>query len=93
MPSGDPRPSLDYTLGMAKQNAIKLLVEVRTDHTIRLPDEVPVGPAEVIVLTRVPSAAPPPEALGLFKDAPELIDRAMAHVVEMRSRSRMRPAK
>ena len=37
--------------------------------------------------------AQPPEALGLFKDTPELIDRAMAHVVEMRSRSRMRPAK
>ena len=76
-----------------KQNAIRLLVEVKADHTIRLPDDVPVGPAEVIVLTSVPSEAQPPEALGLFKDTPELIDRAMAHVVEMRSRSRMRPAK
>ena len=78
---------------MRKQNAITLLVEIGADHTIRLPDDVPVGPAEVIVLTTVPSGAPPPEALGLFHDNPELIDRAMAQVVEMRSRSRMRPAK
>ena len=78
---------------MTKQNAIRLLVEIGADHTIRLPDEVPVGPAEVIVLTSVPSEAPPPEALGLFKDTPELIDRVMDQVVEMRSRSRMRPAK
>ncbi len=76
-----------------KQHAIKLLVEVKADHTIRLPDDVPIGPAEVIVLTSVPSEAPPPEALGLFKDAPELVDRVMDEVVEMRSRSRMRPAK
>lgn len=89
----DPFLTLGYALRMTKQNAIKLLVEVGADHTIRLPDEVPIGPAEVIVLTTVRSEAPPPEALGLFKDTPELIDRAMAHVAEMRSRSRMRPAK
>lgn len=76
-----------------KQTAIKLLVEVGADHTIRLPDDVPLGPAEVIVLSTVQSDAPPPEALGLFKDTPELFDRAMAQVAEMRSRSRMRPAK
>ena len=89
------RPGLGYALGMTKkQNAIKLLVEVGADHTIRLPDDVPIGPAEVIVLiTTVASEVPPPEALGLFKDTPELIDRAMSHVVEMRRRSRMRPAK
>jgi hypothetical protein len=76
-----------------KPTAIKLLVEVGTDHTIRLPDDVPVGPAEVTVVTRVAAAAPPPDALGLFKDTPELVDQAMAHVVEMRNRSRMRPAR
>lgn len=76
-----------------KENAIRLLVEVGADHTIRLPDDVPIGPAEVIVLTTVPSGAPAPEALGLFKDTPELVDRVMAQVVEMRSRSRMRPSK
>lgn len=37
---------------MASQTAIRVRVEVKADHTIRLPDEVPVGPAEVIVLPR-----------------------------------------
>ncbi len=35
---------------MSKQTAIKLKVEVGADHTIRLPDEVPMGPVELIVL-------------------------------------------
>ncbi len=35
--------------------------------------------------------APPTEALGLFKDTPDVIDRALEHVAEMRSRSRLRP--
>ena len=79
---------------MTKQTAIKLHVEVGADHTIRLPDEVPVGPAEVIVLSPVATTGEaPPEALGLFKDSPDLVDQAMAHVSEMRSRSRLRPAK
>lgn len=37
---------------MASQTAIRVRVEVKSDHTIQLPDDVPVGPAEVIVLPR-----------------------------------------
>ncbi|MCK6554838.1 hypothetical protein L6Q96_09705 [Candidatus Binatia bacterium] len=33
-------------------NAIKLTVEVKEDHVIKLPPEVPVGPAEVIVIAQ-----------------------------------------
>ena len=32
------------------KSALKLDVQVGEDHLIRLPDEVPVGPAEIIVL-------------------------------------------
>lgn len=79
---------------MTKQNLIKVHVEVGADHTIRLPDEVPVGPAEVIVLSHVAMiGSAPPEALGLFNDSPDLVDQVIAHVSEMRSRSRLRPAK
>jgi hypothetical protein len=80
---------------MSKQTAFKLNVEVGPDHTIKLPDEVPVGPAEVIVFMTDDagrSNGEPPEALGLFKDEPELVDEVMTHVRELRSRSRMRPA-
>jgi hypothetical protein len=35
-------------------NAIKLRVDVKEDHVIQLPPEVPVGPAEVIVIARAP---------------------------------------
>ena len=77
---------------MTKETAIRLNIEVGEDHTIRLPDEVPVGPAELIVLPRKP-ASDVPDALGLFKDTPDVIDRAMEHVAEMRSRSRLRPLK
>ena len=38
-------------------NAIKLEVEVKEDHVIQLPPEVPVGPAEVIVIARPPGRA------------------------------------
>ena len=31
------------------KNALRLDVEVGEDHVVRLPDEVPVGPAEIIV--------------------------------------------
>ena len=79
---------------MTKQTAIRVQVEIGADHTIRLPDDTPTGPAEVIVLMRSEDPAEhPPEALGLFKDTAELVDEAMAHVAEMRSRSRVRPAK
>jgi hypothetical protein len=79
---------------VTKQTAIKLSVEVGPDHTIKLPAEVPEGPAEVIVLVTEQAAAvaAPPDALGLFKDEPEIVDQMMKHVRELRSRSRMRPA-
>jgi hypothetical protein len=32
------------------RNALTLTVEVGEDHLVKLPDEVPVGPAEIIVL-------------------------------------------
>ena len=32
------------------QRAIRLEVTIDSDHVIRIPDEVPVGPAEVIIL-------------------------------------------
>ena len=32
------------------QHALKLNVDVGEDHLVRLPDEVPVGPAEIIVI-------------------------------------------
>jgi hypothetical protein len=38
-------------------NAIKLQVDVREDHVIQLPPEVPVGPAEVIVIARAAARA------------------------------------
>jgi hypothetical protein len=33
-------------------NAIKLYVDVNEDHVIQLPPEIPIGPAEVIVITQ-----------------------------------------
>ena len=30
--------------------ALKITVDVGPDHTVRLPDEVPVGPAELVIL-------------------------------------------
>ena len=40
------------------QRAVKLRVDVTVDHVIRLPADVPVGPAEVIVLVDPPGAQP-----------------------------------
>ena len=80
---------------MSKQTAIKLQVEVGPDHTIKLPEEVPVGPAEVIVLVSEGSSARPiaeKSLLGLFADEPEVVDEAMVHVRERRKSWRMRPA-
>jgi hypothetical protein len=37
------------------QHAIKVQVDVSEDHVIKLPPEVPVGPAEVIVLIPPPA--------------------------------------
>lgn len=80
---------------MSRQTAIKLKVEVGRDHTIKLPDEVPEGPAELIVLVPESSSARPiagKSLLGLFANEPEVVDEAMVHVHERRKRWRMRPA-
>ena len=37
------------------QSALKLTVEVGEDHVVKLPEEVPVGPAEIIVLVDAPA--------------------------------------
>ncbi|MBV9946202.1 MAG: hypothetical protein JOZ69_05085 [Myxococcales bacterium] len=36
------------------KSAVQLHVEVGEDHVIKLPDDVPVGPAEIIVLVEAP---------------------------------------
>lgn len=80
---------------MSRQTAIKLMVDVGADHTVRLPDEVPVGPAELIVLIdegRNGAKPLPPSPIGLFKDEPETVDALMDHVREIRLASRVRPA-
>ncbi len=79
---------------MSKHTAIRLRVEIGPDHTIRLPEEVPVGPAEVIVLVggAAANSANEKNLLGLFSDEPEVVDEAMAYVGERRKTWRMRPA-
>jgi hypothetical protein len=42
----------------AMQTAVKLTVQVGVDHVVKLPDEVPVGPAEIIVLVGEPAPGP-----------------------------------
>jgi hypothetical protein len=78
---------------MTKQTAIKLHVDVREDHTVKLPPEVPVGPAEVIVLVDEQASAPraAKSLLGLFADEPEVVDEAMGHVRTLRQNWRIRP--
>ena len=74
---------------MSKQTAIKLHVDVGPDHTIRLPEEVPLGPAEVIVLVeeKGPAEAPDPVGLiGLMADEPGVMDEVMNHIRERRAR-------
>ena len=79
---------------MAKQTAIKLHVEVGADHTVKLPSEVPVGPAEVIVLVDEHPAHGKGKKglLGLFADQPEVVDEAMSYVRAHRQNWRIRPA-
>jgi hypothetical protein len=79
---------------VTKQTAIKLRVEVGPDHTIRVPDDVPVGPAEVIILVDAQSAPTPAmrSVVGLFADDAESVDEAMAFVRERRKTWRIRPA-
>jgi len=36
-------------------NAVRLHVDVKEDHVIQLPPEVPVGPAELIVIAQAPA--------------------------------------
>ena len=78
---------------MSKQTAIKIHVEVGPDHTIRLPDEVPEGPAELIVLVEPAGqgTAAQKSMLGLFADEPEIVDEMMNHVRDARARMRLRP--
>ncbi|MBK6693904.1 MAG: hypothetical protein IPG50_17105 [Myxococcales bacterium] len=74
--------------------ALKINVDVGADHTVRLPDEVPVGPAELIVLLADAGDGAkecPPSPIGLFKDEPELVDEIMDHVRDIRGESRLRP--
>lgn len=79
---------------VSRHTAIRLQVEVGPDRTIRLPDDFPVGPAEVIVLvpeSRDRTAPDPVGLIGLFADEPEVVDEAMEHVRERRKSWRMRP--
>jgi hypothetical protein len=79
---------------MSRQTAIKLRVDVGADHTVRLPDDVPVGPVDLIVLVdevQGGSKDLPPSPIGLFRDEPEVVDEVMDHVREIRAQSRMRP--
>jgi hypothetical protein len=87
-----PRATVIHT--MTKQTAIRLHVEIGEDHTVKLPIEVPVGPAEVIVLIDQTDASPGnnKSLLGLFADEPEVVDEAMRHVQVLRGNWRMRPA-
>ncbi len=50
--------------GEVMQHALKLRVEVGEDHVVTLPEEVPVGPAEIIVLV---DAEPTREPLEDFE--------------------------
>jgi hypothetical protein len=84
-----------YASPVTKQTAIKLTVDVKADHTVRLPDDVPIGPAELIVFVKdQESGALPvdraPSPIGLFENDADVVDEAMGHVREMRASSRMR---
>lgn len=77
---------------MPKQTALKLHVEIGANRTVQLPNEVPAGPAELIVVFpdrgTDDSAALSP--IGLFQDEPALIDEVMEYGRATRSESRMR---
>jgi hypothetical protein len=75
-----------------KRTAITLHVEIEPDHTVRLPDHVPVGPAEVVVLIdHRPSEERTVEkaVLGLFADDAEIVDEALVYVRERRKNYRI----
>jgi hypothetical protein len=45
---------MPYAQNEAMQSALKVMVEVGEDHVVKLPEEIPVGPAEIIVLVGAP---------------------------------------
>ena len=57
-------------------NAIRFDVVITKDHMIRLPDDVPEGPAEVVIAVFPHAAAPKP----LRKGFPFGLDRGKIHV-------------
>lgn len=72
---------------------VRLRVELSEDRMVKLPAEVPVGPAEIIVLVEVPTTAPRAgtSLLGLIADEPEVVDEAMAYVRSQRRDRRVGP--
>jgi hypothetical protein len=70
---------------MVKKTAIRLHVEVGADHLVRLPDSVPAGPVDLIVLVPNGAAPQPRSLLGLFADDPAAADDALAGARELRS--------
>jgi hypothetical protein len=77
---------------MERQTAIKLHVEVGADRLLKLPDEVPLGPADVIVLVALPSNESSERGLlGLFEEEPEVVDDAMEYIRSHRQNWRIRP--
>ena len=48
-------------------NAITLHVDVKEDHVIQLPPEVPVGPAKVIVIAQAPGKTRRPVGIDAGK--------------------------
>jgi hypothetical protein len=80
---------------VTKQTAFKLSVEVQADHTVRLPDDIPIGPAELIVFVKDQESGSLPvdralSPIGLFESEADVVDEAMGYVREMRASSRMR---
>ena len=75
---------------MTKHAAMKFTVDVGADRTVRLPDGVPLGPVELIVLVNT-NAEQPPSPIGLFKDDGAILDEAMDHARELREHSQPRP--
>ena len=49
------------------ENAVRVRVTIGADHTVRLPDEIPAGEAEIIVL--FPTAVPAEEDLARRAEA------------------------
>jgi hypothetical protein len=71
---------------MTKHTAIKLDVEVAADHTIRVPDDVQIGPAEVTILSRVDASERPTIAAPVFRTelARELWEQRQKIATEVR---------